>query len=195
MYYLQSRYYDPMVGRFINADTTEVLLLQHENCLQMNLFMYCINNPTSYTDDQGYWPRLAVNTKTSNFCSLLFVLPFDDVINYYKFKSTLNAVVGIAACFIPEPTVSKVVGVVSGVASLYYSDIAGLLSKYAGYDFYLRISFNYRYVTIRKYVYLVKTRFLEVGYWTKTTQVSISNFKCTAWFESELPLTGEIVLV
>ena len=45
LYYLQSRYYDPEIGRFINADgfvTTDVLGL-----LSSNMFVYCENNPIS----------------------------------------------------------------------------------------------------------------------------------------------------
>ena len=51
LYYLQSRYYDPEVGRFINADgfvTTDVLGL-----LSSNMFVYCENNPICKTDISG----------------------------------------------------------------------------------------------------------------------------------------------
>jgi len=52
MYYLQSRYYDPMVGRFINAD--DVSLLGVKNALQsFDLFTYCENNPTFSVDYTG----------------------------------------------------------------------------------------------------------------------------------------------
>ena len=50
MYYLQSRYYDPAVGRFINADrfaSTGQGLLGH------NMFSYCINNPVALYDPDG----------------------------------------------------------------------------------------------------------------------------------------------
>ncbi|MGM9574639.1 MAG: amidase domain-containing protein, partial [Oscillospiraceae bacterium] len=52
LYYLQSRYYDPEVGRFINADgyvTTDVLGL-----LSSNMFAYCTNNPVNYYDAYGF---------------------------------------------------------------------------------------------------------------------------------------------
>ena len=48
MYYLQSRYYDPQTGRFINAD--EVL---SEGILGANLFAYCLNNPVCCYDSDG----------------------------------------------------------------------------------------------------------------------------------------------
>lgn len=53
MYYLQSRYYDPLVGRFINAD--DVSLLGLKNTIQsFDLFTYCENNPILSVDYTGY---------------------------------------------------------------------------------------------------------------------------------------------
>lgn len=54
LYYLNSRYYNPDWGRFINADSLggDVgTLLSH------NLFAYCMNNPVNMTDENGYWPN------------------------------------------------------------------------------------------------------------------------------------------
>ena len=42
LYYLQSRYYDPEVGRFLNADS---LLGGNTGAASYNLFAYCGNNP------------------------------------------------------------------------------------------------------------------------------------------------------
>ncbi|HBT65103.1 MAG TPA: hypothetical protein DEB10_10640 [Ruminococcaceae bacterium] len=45
-YSLHSRYYDPEIGRFINADDTDVML-EHldDSILATNLYAYCLNNP------------------------------------------------------------------------------------------------------------------------------------------------------
>ena len=53
MYYLQSRYYDPMVGRFINAD---VYISSGKGILGDNLFTYCLNNPVNMLDVDGREP-------------------------------------------------------------------------------------------------------------------------------------------
>ena len=54
LYYLQSRYYDPTVGRFINADS----LLSLANSLAGgNLFAYCYNNPVNLVDYSGHLPE------------------------------------------------------------------------------------------------------------------------------------------
>ena len=50
-YYLQSRYYDPVVGRFINAD---VLVSAGRLNLICNMFAYCHNNPANYLDTNGF---------------------------------------------------------------------------------------------------------------------------------------------
>ena len=47
-YYLNSRYYDPAVGRFLNADGQ-----LNTGLLGYNLFAYCYNNPVMYVDPNG----------------------------------------------------------------------------------------------------------------------------------------------
>ena len=61
MYYLRSRYYDPLVGRFINADSR--LPLSGNNNIHYNVFAYSINNPVNLYDLSGQWPTW-VNTAT-----------------------------------------------------------------------------------------------------------------------------------
>ena len=52
-YYLQSRYYDPSIGRFINADD---FASTSQGFLGHNMFAYCGNNPISRKDDGGeFW--------------------------------------------------------------------------------------------------------------------------------------------
>ena len=51
LYYLQSRYYDPQMGRFINADA---FTSTGQGLLGNNMFAYCENNPVNYSDPSGY---------------------------------------------------------------------------------------------------------------------------------------------
>lgn len=55
-YYLNSRYYDAKVCRFVNADEPEIIDGANEHILENNLYAYCFNNPVNLTDDSGYWP-------------------------------------------------------------------------------------------------------------------------------------------
>ena len=50
LYYLQSRYYDPELGRFINADA---FVSTGQGLLGNNMFAYCGNNPVNYVDPSG----------------------------------------------------------------------------------------------------------------------------------------------
>ena len=50
MYYLQSRYYDPSIGRFINADG---YITTGQGVLSYNMFAYCLNNPVMLSDPSG----------------------------------------------------------------------------------------------------------------------------------------------
>ena len=52
LYYLRSRYYDPEIGRFINADDTDYLGYD-DTPLSMNLFAYCENNTVNNSDHKG----------------------------------------------------------------------------------------------------------------------------------------------
>ena len=52
-YYLQTRYYDPEICRFINADDYELIATLSEIPGQLNLYAYCNNNPIMYTDETG----------------------------------------------------------------------------------------------------------------------------------------------
>ena len=58
-YYLQSRYYDPDVKRFINADSVELLTTDCMNLMQYSLFMYCYGDPINKSDDSGHFPLIA----------------------------------------------------------------------------------------------------------------------------------------
>ena len=52
LYYLQSRYYDAKVGRFISADAIG-FLGANGDLNSYNLYAYCSNNPVMYTDPNG----------------------------------------------------------------------------------------------------------------------------------------------
>ena len=52
-YYLQSRYYDPAICRFINADTFATT--DANGFLSANMFAYCENNPIGNSDPDGYF--------------------------------------------------------------------------------------------------------------------------------------------
>ena len=64
LYYLQTRYYDPITGRFLNADDF-TYLINYENVLSSNLYSYCCNNAINHHDSNGtFWLTLAYKLLT-----------------------------------------------------------------------------------------------------------------------------------
>jgi len=55
LYYLQSRYYNPTIGRFLNADA---FVSTGQGVLGNNMFAYCLNNPIMLRDALGRTARI-----------------------------------------------------------------------------------------------------------------------------------------
>ena len=103
-YYLQSRYYDPQIGRFINADQ---FASTGQGFLGYNMFAYCNNNPINYEDSSG--------------CSLF---PSTTAINDGGYNYPIPPVVG-------ETADTQISGTVSGQDLLPYSQDSCGLGTYA----------------------------------------------------------------
>ena len=54
LYYLQSRYFDPEMGRFINTDEPDIITAVTTSDFHANLFAYCSNDPVDNVDRIGY---------------------------------------------------------------------------------------------------------------------------------------------
>ncbi len=60
LYYLQSRYYNPNWGRFVNADLVSNVSVIPSSITDKNLFSYCDNNPIMRADPDGeFWLAVA----------------------------------------------------------------------------------------------------------------------------------------
>ena len=57
LYYLNTRYYDPEICRFINAD---IYLTTGQGLTGNNMFAYCGNNPVSRIDNGGEWWNVVI---------------------------------------------------------------------------------------------------------------------------------------
>ncbi len=56
LYYLQTRYYDPVIGRFLTPD--KIRYLDPNTLNGLNLYAYCNNNPVMYSDPTGTYGLL-----------------------------------------------------------------------------------------------------------------------------------------
>ena len=76
LYYLQSRYYNPAICRFISADSISYLGADGTP-VSYNLFAYCNNNPVMYSDPTGNLPswvtKFLVGTAVIAGAAILFV--------------------------------------------------------------------------------------------------------------------------
>ena len=73
LYYLQSRYYNPEWGRFLNCDDTAILLATQGETHNANLFAYCANNPVNKVDYNG---KYSTNLTTSVNAEIYQVMVF-----------------------------------------------------------------------------------------------------------------------
>ncbi len=62
-YYVSSRYYDPEVGRWINAD--DAIAGVGGDIRGYNLFAYCMNDPVNMSDHTGHWPQWIKNAASA----------------------------------------------------------------------------------------------------------------------------------
>lgn len=87
LYYLESRYYEPYLGRFISPNS--VLDTGSDSVMCTNLYSYCENDPVNNVD-----PSAGANTVNNNIVtndSADLVLPFKQIdLNLTKFWNTEN---------------------------------------------------------------------------------------------------------
>ena len=71
-YRLDSRYYDPAIGRFINADNISLLTETPTALTDKNLYSYCDNNPVMRKDSEGEIWNFVIGAAVSGVVSAGF---------------------------------------------------------------------------------------------------------------------------
>ena len=95
LYLTGTRYYDPEIGRFINADNQ--ISGVGSDIRGYNLFAYCFNNPVNMSDPTGNWPRWITAT-----------------------VAAVAAVVAVVATVVSAPVVATVAATVAVVSTVAY---------------------------------------------------------------------------
>ena len=123
LYYLQSRYYDPAMGRFINADNYPST---GQGLTGNNMFAYCGNNPVSRQDNGGeLWNILGgalvgavIGVASQAICNLIENKPVTDGLG----KAALTGALGgaLTAAF---PGASTLINVGMSVAESVITDV------------------------------------------------------------------------
>ena len=92
--FLQSRYYDPEIGRFINADDPGLIAsLSQSTVMGTNLFVYCDSNPVNDLDPSGHLSLKSALAKISQFLKKVvskFTSYLKTLIKFNKKKRTLS---------------------------------------------------------------------------------------------------------
>ena len=87
LYYVSSRYYDPEIGRWINADNR--ISGVGENVLGYNMFAYCMNNPVNMSDPSGNWPKWIETA--ANWINNNIIQPVKNFFSSPKQSNVVNA--------------------------------------------------------------------------------------------------------
>lgn len=131
LYYLQSRYYDAQVGRFVNGDMVEIAVFK-QDVLGHNLFGYGKNSSTNTVDMFGFSATLVIGGITlSAGQAIAIIAVFVICFSYIFDKSFRNAVNQMIIMFIQ--------GLVDGVG--YIANVINEIitkakrgRKYSGYE-------------------------------------------------------------
>ena len=102
MYYLQSRYYDPIVGRFVNVDEAVCIDV---NCasLGQNLYTYCFNSTIVFYDSTGFAVDIVFDIGSAVW-SLIDLIVAPSWLNFGFFLWDLASVI---VPFVPGSYVAK----------------------------------------------------------------------------------------
>ncbi|MCX8075389.1 MAG: RHS repeat-associated core domain-containing protein, partial [Clostridia bacterium] len=116
-YYLQARYYNPQIQRFISEDTYRGEI---DDPLSLNLYAYCSNNPMIYVDPTGHWAILddliaagvgAITGALGQLASDLVSSALNGEFKLSNWQTYVGATIG---------------GAIGGWASLYASPVVGI---------------------------------------------------------------------
>jgi len=123
LYYLQSRYYDPAMGRFLNADTIDYLEPKVINGI--NLYAYSLNNPVQYCDPTGH--ALILGALIGGIFSAVGTL-VGQIRSGQKIdwgRVAISGVAGAISAIIPGGMLAQSIiqtGVETGLSAIFYND-------------------------------------------------------------------------
>ena len=136
MYYLKSRYYDAVIGRFINADT---YVSTGQGILGNNMFAYCNNNPIYNVDPSGHclecwWERQLERVKPAfNFVATVLTNAWETATDEFEYILKSGDSLGGIVEYIQDSRIDYTVDVVrDGLNAAYDLWVDPLVSTING---------------------------------------------------------------
>ncbi len=128
-YRLDSRYYDPAIGRFINADNISLLTETPTALTDKNLYSYCDNNPVMRKDSEGEVWNLVIGAGICGAISAGFEI-VNQIISDGKVSDWgavgKSFVVGAVSSVVKSPLIAAgISGVLDGVYDGFKSSGSG----------------------------------------------------------------------
>ena len=114
-YYLQSRYYDHEICRFINADAPEYVQFQKGDYAGNNSFVYCCNDSVNNTDPKGNISFSSAKAKVRN--AILRIVAVTTLLHYSKYYDIKISKSKVVYVCDQISTITSVLGLVSGVST------------------------------------------------------------------------------
>lgn len=151
-YWLNTRYYDPAIGRFINADS-----ILHYG-IGYNIYSYCKNNPISYCDCGGRCEH-PVNNKSSHckYC-LSGIEPDEEDYNYPKNNACNNT---FDEAYIENGSDTFQAAEYGMIVSKHFYIYAGVSSGYSYAD--ILDDLNYSWMSKSASVFGMTSNILTIG--------------------------------
>ena len=127
LYYLNSRYYNPELCRFISPDSIEYL--DPESINGLNLYAYCGNDPVMYSDGSGHMPEWLGNLLTGIGIVVGTALFVATIV---ASAGTVGALVGVGAAAIGLSTTAVSTAITVATISTYV--VAGGVALFGASD-------------------------------------------------------------
>ena len=125
LYYLSSRYYNPVWGRFINADTAAVVAASPDKAnWDKNLFPYCDDDPVNRKDDGGEFWHLVVGAVAGALISGVVKTISNRIEGKSLTDGLATAMLAGAASGVLAATGVGIAGMVTGSAALSMAENA-----------------------------------------------------------------------
>ena len=123
MYFLRSRYYNPLLARFITPDNYQYIDI--EDYETYNLYVYCNNDPVNYSDRDGSFPILAC------ILGITALVGMGLTIGGVASDNSALKSIGLSLVAIPA-VISGRIAVAAGIAGATYLGIIGGITIFAG---------------------------------------------------------------